>query len=117
METQKKAFETNDNVLRIAAEALSTKDVLIWCVQNKYTPAKTDTDESTAETTVQGFCKFCGSLRDGHDETVDDQCPRRPQGWNTRKRNGVINSTTSVSRLLNQLEPGWDESNDAGKRM
>ncbi|CEI88107.1 hypothetical protein RMCBS344292_02507 [Rhizopus microsporus] len=113
LETQKKAFETNDNVLRIAAEALSTKDVLTWCVQNKYTPTKTDTDESTAETTVQGFCKFCGSLRDGHDETVDDQCPRRPKGWNTRKRNGVINSTTSVSRLLNQLEPGWDESNDA----
>ncbi|CAO3675469.1 unnamed protein product [Rhizopus stolonifer] len=113
LETQRKALETNDNVLRLAAESLSTKDVLLWCVQNKYTPVKTDAkDEVVEKGTVQGYCKFCGKLRDGHDETVDDQCPQRPKGWNTKKRNGVISSMTSVTRLLQRLETGWDEHKD-----
>lgn len=110
IETQKRAFDTNDNVLRLAAEALTTKDVILWCVQNKYTPVKTDTFEDVVESGISpGFCKFCGCVRDGHDETIDDSCPRRPKGWNSRKRNGGINSTTSVSKLLNTLESGWDQ--------
>lgn len=118
LETQRKAFETNDNVLRLAAESLSTKDVLLWCVQNKYTPVKTDAkDEVVEKGTVQGYCKFCGKLRDGHDETVDDQCPQRPKGWNTKKRNGVISSMTSVTRLLQRLETGWDEHKDTGSSI
>ncbi|KAG0799353.1 hypothetical protein G6F57_004864 [Rhizopus arrhizus] len=113
LETQKKAFETNDNVLRMAAESLSTKDVLIWCVENKYTPTRTEaTKDEDHKSTSHGYCKFCGNLRDGHDETVDDQCLRRPKGWNSRKRNGVINSMTSVTHLLKQLEPGWNEPKD-----
>lgn len=115
IETQKRAFDTNDNVLRLAAEALTTKDVILWCVQNKYTPVKTDTFEDVVESGITpGFCKFCGCVRDGHDETIDDSCPRRPKGWNSRKRNGGINSTTSVSKLLNTLESGWDQVKELG---
>jgi hypothetical protein len=116
IETQKRAFEVNDNVLRIAAESLTTKDILIWCKENKYTPVKSDTVEDVKESNLQpGYCKFCGSLRDGHDETIDDNCPRRPKGWNSRKRNGGINSITSVTKLLNTLESGWEEITEAGK--
>ncbi|KAI9269379.1 hypothetical protein BY458DRAFT_436621 [Sporodiniella umbellata] len=98
----------------MAAESLLTKEVLHWCVQNKYTPTKTDTQEEGVESgTVHGYCKFCGKLRDGHDDSVDDQCLQRPKGWNTRKRNGVINSITSVTHLLKKLETGWDEHKDS----
>lgn len=115
IETQKRAFETNDNVLRLAGEALTTKDVILWCVQNKHTPVKTDTIEDVIESDVApGFCKFCGCVRDGHDETIDDSCPRRPKGWNSRKRNGGINSTTSVTKLLSTLEAGWEQVKELG---
>lgn len=116
IQTQKRAFEVNDNVLRIAAESLTTKDIVIWCRENKYTPVRSDTVEDVKDSNLQpGYCKFCGSLRDGHDETIDDNCPRRPKGWNSRKRNGGINSITSVTRLLDTLESGWEEVKEAGK--
>lgn len=117
MEAQKRAFEVNDNVLRVAAEALTTKDVVLWCVKNKYTPVKSDTIEDAIESGLApGYCKFCGSVRDGHDETIDDNCPRRPKGWNSRKRNGGINSTTSVTKLLRTFEKGWEDVKDSGKK-
>ncbi|KAI7901072.1 uncharacterized protein BX663DRAFT_562767 [Cokeromyces recurvatus] len=114
LETQKRAFEVNDNVLRIAAEALTTKDVVLWCRTKKYTPVKSDANDDTHEQeTPVGYCKFCGSLRDGHDESMDDNCPRRPKGWNSRKRNGgSINSMTSVTKLLSSLEMGWDADDE-----
>lgn len=117
LETQKRAFEVNDNVLRLAAEALTTKDVVLWCVQNKFTPVKSDssTTDDIANDLAPGYCKFCGSIRDGHDETVDDVCPRRPKGWNSKRRNGGINSTTSVTKLLSKLESGWEEVKESGK--
>lgn len=115
-ETQKRAYEMNDNVLRLAAEALTTKDVVLWCVKNKYTPVKSETIEDAIESDLTpGYCKFCGSVRDGHDETIDDNCPRRPKGWNSRKRNGGINSTTSVTKLLCTFEPGWEDIKDSGR--
>lgn len=115
LETQKRAYEVNDNVLRLAGEALTTKDVVLWCVQNKYTPVKSDTIEDAIESDIApGFCKFCGSVRDGHDETIDENCHRRPKGWSNRKRNGGINSTTSVTKLLNTFDPGWEIIKDSG---
>ncbi|KAI7876648.1 uncharacterized protein EV154DRAFT_429660 [Mucor mucedo] len=102
----------------MAAEALTTKDVVLWCVKNKYTPVKSDTIEDVVESGLKpGYCKFCGSVRDGHDETIDDNCPRRPKGWNSRKRNGGINSTTSVSKLLSTLEQGWEDVKDSDDDM
>ncbi|GAA5816070.1 hypothetical protein MFLAVUS_009592 [Mucor flavus] len=118
LEAQKRAFEVNDNVLRLAAEALTTKDVVLWCVKNKHTPVKSDTIEDVIDSNLApGYCKFCGSVRDGHDETIDDNCPRRPKGWNSRKRNGGINSTTSVTKLLDTLERGWEEVKDSDDDM
>ncbi|KAG2200471.1 hypothetical protein INT47_011451 [Mucor saturninus] len=118
LEAQKRAYEVNDNVLRMAAEALTTKDVVLWCVKNKYTPVKSDSIEDVVESGLKpGYCKFCGSVRDGHDETIDDNCPRRPKGWNSRKRNGGINSTTSVSKLLSTLEQGWEDVKDSDDDM
>ncbi|CEP11888.1 hypothetical protein [Parasitella parasitica] len=114
LEAQKRAHEANDNVLHLAAEALSTKDVVLWCRNNKYTPTKNATIEDARESDLPpGYCKFCGSLRDGHDETIDDHCPRRPKGWNSSRKKGGINSTTSVSKLLNTFEPGWDQVLDS----
>jgi hypothetical protein len=119
LETQKRAYDANDNVLRLAADALTTKDVVLWCVRNKYTPIKSDTSEdATVESDLTpGYCKFCGSIRDGHDETIDENCPRRPKGWNSRKRNGGINSTTSVTKLLSKLENGWEEVKESGNSI
>lgn len=110
LETQKKALSSNEHVLRLAAEALTTKDAVLWCRSNKYTPIQSDTIEDVrASDLPPGYCKFCGSVRDGHDETIDDHCPRRPKGWNSSRKRGGINSTTSVSKLLGQLEAGWDQ--------
>lgn len=111
--TQKRALEINDNVLRIAAEALTTKDVVLWCRTNKYTPVKMDDAEEMKDSALPfGVCRFCGSLRDGHDEAIDDTCPRRPKGWNVRKRNAGISSISSVTNLLKTLEVGWDDPSD-----
>ncbi|KAI8091278.1 yeats family-domain-containing protein [Gilbertella persicaria] len=118
IETQKRAFDTNDNVLRMAAEALGTKDVVIWCRNNKYTPSKSEqTEEIKNLDKALGYCKFCGYLRDEHDQTDDDSCPQRPKGWSSRKRNGGINSISNVTHLLNQLEMGWDEVKEADEEM
>lgn len=118
LETQKRAYEVNYNVLRLAAEALTTKDVILWCRANKYTPIKSDTIEDARESDLPtGYCKFCGSLRDGHDETIDDHCPRRPKGWNSSRKRGGINSTTSVTKLLETLESGWDQIIDSGTHL
>ncbi|CAO0796640.1 unnamed protein product [Mucor circinelloides] len=109
LEAQKRAYESNETVLRLAAESLTTKDAVLWCRNNKYTPIKSDTIEDVRESDLPpGYCKFCGSVRDGHDETIDDHCPRRPKGWNSSRKRGGINSTTSVSKLLDTLEAGWD---------
>lgn len=108
--TQKQAHESNEQVLRLAAEALTTKDAVLWCRNNKYTPIQSDTIEDVRASDIEpGYCKFCGSIRDGHDATVDDHCPRRPKGWNSSRKRGGINSTTSVSKLLGTLESGWDQ--------
>ncbi|KAI8380375.1 yeats family-domain-containing protein [Blakeslea trispora] len=120
LQVQSKAFEVNDNVLRTAAESLSTKDVLLWCREHKYTPLKLEDIEDKKEesTFIMGYCKFCGNVRDEHDETADDNCPQKPKGWNTRKRNaGGISSLSSVTRLLSQLEVGWDEVKEIDEEM
>ncbi|KAI8642146.1 hypothetical protein BD408DRAFT_344736 [Parasitella parasitica] len=114
IEAQKRAYEANDNVLRLAAEGLSTKDVVLWCRANKYTPHKSANIEDAREPDLSpGYCKFCGSLRDGHEATIDDRCPRRPKGWNSSRKKSGIDSTTSVSKLLNTLDSGWDKTIDS----
>ncbi|KAI9471801.1 MAG: hypothetical protein EXX96DRAFT_490126 [Benjaminiella poitrasii] len=118
LETQKRAFDVNDNVLRVAAEALTTKDVVLWCRVKEYTPTRSEANDNVQEiVTYAGYCKFCGNLRNKHSENVDDNCPKRPKGWSNRKRNGGINNTTSVSKLLNSLETGWDDTDDADDEM
>ncbi|KAI8355110.1 hypothetical protein EDC96DRAFT_516363 [Choanephora cucurbitarum] len=116
LQVQSKAFEVNDNVLRTAAELLSTKDVLLWCREHKYTPSRLEDVEEEKSALIMGYCKFCGNVRDEHDETADDHCPQRPKGWNNRKRGG-ISSLTSVTRLLNRLEVGWDEVKEIDEEM
>ncbi|KAI8980462.1 hypothetical protein BDB01DRAFT_851750 [Pilobolus umbonatus] len=116
LEVQQRAYETMDNVLKFAAESLTTKDVLVWCVENNYTPRKTNMEEHksipAAEHVFNGYCRFCGNERSSANEQADDQCPKRPKGWNQRKRNGGINSKTSVSNLLDGLEKGWDDPDE-----
>ncbi|KAI8981967.1 hypothetical protein BDF20DRAFT_817734 [Mycotypha africana] len=104
----------------MAAEALTTRDVILWCKTNKYTPItsnleNTNTTASEEDDSLMhplGFCKFCGSLREEHNDNSDDQCPQAPKGWNSKKRATAISSLTSVDLLLNTLEPGWDEQKD-----
>ncbi|KAF7731196.1 YEATS domain-containing protein 2 [Apophysomyces ossiformis] len=112
VEVQRRAFETKDDVLRSAAAALSTKDVVIWCREHKYTPSKATVDLDTEENS--GYCKFCGCLREVHyrdygSANADENCPRKPKGRSIRKRTGGLSSMTSVTNLLAQLDAGWDE--------
>ncbi|KAL0091050.1 yeats family-domain-containing protein [Phycomyces blakesleeanus] len=114
IQVQQKAFETMDTVLRVAATSLSTKDVIGWCKDNRHTPKKSEMSDTTPAYEGMGICKFCGCLRELHGQDDDrnvnaeEACPRRPPGWSMRKRASGLSSVTSVSHLLNQLEPGWD---------
>jgi hypothetical protein len=123
LKVQQQAYNTMDTVLKTAADAMSTKDVVLWCRTYHYTPNKQDVkeeDESMEKAqeevnqTVAGYCKFCGGKRNKPQHTTDDHCPTRPKDWNSRKRNAGLNSTTSVNRLLDKLEEGWDEVKESG---
>ncbi|KAI8881670.1 hypothetical protein K501DRAFT_188527 [Backusella circina FSU 941] len=119
-----------DTILKTAADAMSTKDVVLWCRKYHYTPNKSDkADEEASIESTQGkeeegekqisasYCKFCGGKRNRPQDTTDDQCPRKPKDWNSRKRNAGVNSTTSVNKLLNKLEKGWDEVKESVDEM
>ncbi|KAI7871597.1 hypothetical protein BDF14DRAFT_1962635 [Spinellus fusiger] len=119
LQVQQRGFETMDTVLRVAATALTTKDVVGWCKEYGYTPQKLETNEVETVDKGQGICKFCGCLRALHTKegekmaALSDYCLRKPQGWSVRKRASGLNSVTSVSQLLSQLEPGWDVVKEA----
>ncbi|KAI9022955.1 hypothetical protein CLU79DRAFT_131361 [Phycomyces nitens] len=108
-----------DTVLRVAATSLSTKDVIGWCKDNRHTPKKSELSDTAPAFEGMGICKFCGCLRELHGRgddrslNVEEACPRRPPGWSMRKRAAGLSSVTSVSGLLNQLEPGWDVVKEA----
>ncbi|KAG0168179.1 YEATS domain-containing protein 2 [Apophysomyces sp. BC1034] len=117
IEVQQRAFETMDDVLRSAAAALSTKDVVLWCREHRHTPNKSAINLEAEESS--GYCKFCGCLRETHHRdygiaNADDNCPRKPKGRSIRRRVGGLSSMTSVTNLLSQLEPGWDEIKEGG---
>ena len=104
-----------DEVLRSAADRLSTKDVVLWCRANRFTPQKTDADgyiEEESSATGFGYCKFCGSYRDRHGND-DSHCPHKPSEWNPRKR--ALHAVSSVDTLLDQLPAGWDTISEGGK--
>ena len=130
IKVQQCSFDTMDPVLRSAGAALSTKDVILWCRENGFTPLKSDltsnrtmmddekyneqqrgqnVDEDDEQDAVGfGYCKFCGCYRNhkSTSATDDSHCPQRPNHWNSRKR--ALNSVSSVNTLLDQLPTGWD---------
>ncbi|KAI9489881.1 hypothetical protein BDB00DRAFT_931609 [Zychaea mexicana] len=113
VKVQQCAFDTMDPVLRSAGAALSTKDVILWCRENQFTPQRTDInpdDQIEQDTVGFGYCKFCGCYR-GHHSTDDAHCRQRPQGWNPRKR--ALNGMSSVDTLLDKLPAGWDTISEA----
>ncbi|KAG2222123.1 hypothetical protein INT45_007559, partial [Circinella minor] len=131
IKVQQCSFDTMDPVLRSAGAALSTKDVIVWCRENGFTPLKSDLitnktimeDEKYNEsirghtreeedTVGFGYCKFCGCYRNHkiNNGTEDTHCRQRPSQWNSRKR--ALNSVSSVNTLLDQLPTGWDTITD-----
>lgn len=106
IKVQQQAFETMDDILRSAASALTTKDVVVWCREHGYTPQRSDAVEE-AEPMKLGHCKFCGCSRDSSHGLDDNNCRYKPEAWSSKKR--ALSSVTSVSKLLSQLPPGWND--------
>lgn len=120
IQVQQQAFDTMDDILRSAASSLTTKQVVLWCREHRYTPQRSDIDakeeEKAATTQTEtgfGYCKFCGCLRDRHG-TDDSNCRWRPKGWATVKKRG-LSTLSSVDTLMDQLPQGWDRVSEAGK--
>ncbi|KAI8137701.1 yeats family-domain-containing protein [Fennellomyces sp. T-0311] len=70
---EQRAVDTLDEVLRSAAAALSTKDVVLWCRENRFTPRRADVDDSKGEemasATGVGYC--WDNISEGDDMDVD----------------------------------------------
>lgn len=122
---QRKVAESNDTVLKLAVEGLTTKKCVLWCRENGFTPVKTQ-DHSIGKPIVHnieeeialGYCKFCGKLRALHTydtHVTDEACQYRPKGWSYRKRTGGISSVTSILPLLQKLGKGWDQVKEQGE--
>ncbi|CDH50369.1 yeats domain-containing protein 2 [Lichtheimia corymbifera JMRC:FSU:9682] len=122
IQVQQQAFDTMDDILRSAASSLTTKQVVLWCREHRYTPQRSDIDakeeEKAATTQTEtgfGYCKFCGCLRDRHG-TDDSNCRWRPKGWATVKKRG-LSTLSSVDTLMDQLPQGWDRVSEADEDM
>lgn len=121
---QKIAAESNDAVLKQAADGLTTKKCVLWCRENGFTPAKSQATSigkpavhNIEEEIALGYCKFCGTLRALHTydtHVTDEACQYRPKGWSYRKRTGGISSVTSILPLLQKLGKGWDQVKEQG---
>ncbi|KAI8099183.1 uncharacterized protein BX664DRAFT_15336 [Halteromyces radiatus] len=112
IEVQQRCKDINDDILRTACDALSTKDVIRWCREQGYTPNKKEDrtlDDNVEEeeerskedqgSDVQQWCRYCGS-----DQHLTLDCTRKPSGWRKKKQFvlGDQHTLSDVRLLLEQ---------------